>query len=36
MRIVVLAIAVGGIAAICACFVEWKSVKGKKIMATAA
>ncbi|KAF7860650.1 hypothetical protein EAF04_008169 [Stromatinia cepivora] len=27
----VLAIAVGGIATICACFVEWKSVKGKKI-----
>ncbi|TEY56427.1 hypothetical protein BOTCAL_0225g00070 [Botryotinia calthae] len=27
----VLAIAVGAIATICACFVEWKSVKGKKI-----
>ncbi|KAI9644894.1 hypothetical protein NHQ30_006922 [Ciborinia camelliae] len=27
----VLAIAVGGIATVCACFVEWKSVKGKKI-----
>jgi Na+/melibiose symporter-like transporter len=32
----VLAIAVGGIATGCACFVEWKSVKGKKIVATAA
>lgn len=29
-------IVVGGIATICACFVEWKSVKGKKIVATAA
>ena len=27
----VLPIAVGSIAAICACFVEWKSVKGKKL-----
>ncbi|KAA8567166.1 hypothetical protein EYC84_010226 [Monilinia fructicola] len=27
----VLSIAVGGIATICACFVEWGSVKGKKI-----
>ncbi|KAB8291264.1 hypothetical protein EYC80_009950 [Monilinia laxa] len=27
----VLSIAVGGIATICACFVEWESVKGKKI-----
>lgn len=32
----VIPIAVGGIATICACFVEWKSVKGKKIIATAA
>lgn len=32
----VLPIAVGGIAAGCACFVEWKSVKGKKIIAAAA
>ena len=32
----VLPIAVGGIAAGCACFVEWKSVKGKKISVTAA
>ena len=32
----VIPIAVGGIATICACFVEWKSVKGKKIVAAAA
>lgn len=32
----VISIAVGGIAAGCACLVEWKSVKGKKIVATAA
>lgn len=29
----VISIAVGGIATIAACFVEWKSVKGKKIQA---
>lgn len=28
----VISIAVGGIAVICACFVEWKNVKGKKIV----
>ena len=27
----VISIAVGGIATICACFVEWKNVKGKKV-----
>jgi len=32
----VLPIAVGGISVICACFVEWKSVKGKKIAPVAA
>lgn len=32
----VIPIAVGGIATVCACFVEWKSVKGKKIIAAAA
>ena len=32
----VLPIAVSGIATICACFVEWKSVKGKTIVAGAA
>lgn len=32
----VLAIAVGGITTVCACFVEWKSVKGKKIDHSAA
>jgi hypothetical protein len=32
----VIPIVVGGIATICACFVEWKSVKGKKIVAAAA
>ncbi len=32
----VIPIAVGGIATICACFVEWKSVKGKKVIAAAA
>ena len=32
----VIAIAFGGLATICACFVEWKSVKGKKITAAAA
>ena len=29
----VIPIAVGGIATLCACFVEWKSVKGKNIVA---
>jgi len=32
----VIAIAVGGIATICSCFVEWRSVKGKNIIASAA
>lgn len=32
----VIPIAVGGIATGCACLVEWKSVKGKKIVAAAA
>lgn len=32
----VLPIAVGGIATVCACFVEWKSVKGKSIVPTGA
>jgi hypothetical protein len=32
----VISIACGGIATIAACFVEWKSVKGKKIAAVAA
>jgi len=32
----VIAIAFGGLATICACCVEWKSVKGKKITAAAA
>ncbi|KAL3420899.1 major facilitator superfamily transporter [Phlyctema vagabunda] len=32
----IIPIVVGGIGTICACFVEWKSVKGKKIVATAA
>ena len=32
----VIAIACGGIATICACFVEWKSVKGKKLTTVAA
>jgi hypothetical protein len=32
----VISIAVGGIAVICALFVEWKNVKGKKIEMTAA
>ena len=32
----VIAIAFGGIATVCACFVEWKTVKGKKIVAAAA
>lgn len=32
----VISIACGGIAVISACFVEWKSVKGKKIAAVAA
>lgn len=32
----VISIAVGGIAVICACFVEWKNVKGKKIVPTGA
>jgi hypothetical protein len=32
----VIPIAVGGIATICACFVEWKSVKGKTLVAAAA
>lgn len=32
----VMSIAVGGIAVICACFVEWKSVKGKQIVPAAA
>lgn len=32
----VISIAVGGIAMVCACFVEWKNVKGKKIVAVAA
>lgn len=32
----VIAIAVGGIATICACFVEWKSVKGKSIVPSGA
>lgn len=32
----VISIAVGGIATVCACFVEWKSVKGRKLVATAA
>jgi len=32
----VISIAVGGIATICACFVEWKNVKGKKIIPAAA
>ncbi|PVH83078.1 MFS general substrate transporter [Cadophora sp. DSE1049] len=31
----VIPIVVGGIATICACFVEWKNVKGKKIVAAA-
>jgi len=31
-----IAIAFGGLTTICACFVEWKSVKGKKITAAAA
>ena len=31
----VIPIVVGGIAAVCACFVEWKNVKGKKIVAAA-
>ncbi|KAE9377137.1 MFS general substrate transporter [Stipitochalara longipes BDJ] len=32
----IISIACGAIATICACFVEWKSVKGKKIAAVAA
>jgi len=32
----VLSIAVGGIATLCACFVEWKSVKGKNIVPSGA
>ena len=32
----VISIAAGGIATILACFVEWKNVKGKKIVPTAA
>jgi len=32
----IIPIAVGGIATLCACFVEWKSVKGKNIVPTAA
>lgn len=32
----VIPIVVGGIATGCACFVEWKNVKGKKIVAAAA
>jgi hypothetical protein len=32
----VISIAVGGIGMICACFVEWKNVKGKKIELAAA
>jgi hypothetical protein len=32
----IIPIAVGGIATICACFVEWKSVKGKTIVVAAA
>ncbi|KAH7323762.1 major facilitator superfamily domain-containing protein [Rhexocercosporidium sp. MPI-PUGE-AT-0058] len=31
----VIPIVVGGIATVCACFVEWKNVKGKKIVAAA-
>jgi hypothetical protein len=32
----VISIACGAIGTICACFVEWKSVKGKKLVPTAA
>lgn len=32
----VIAIAVSGVATLCACFVEWKSVKGKELVPTAA
>lgn len=35
-RAYIVPIAVGGIATIFACFVEWKSVKGKKLIAAAA
>jgi hypothetical protein len=32
----IISIACGGIGTICACFVEWKSVKGKKLAPVAA